>query len=257
MKKIAIIIPAYNEERRIGKTLEEYSRYFEDIIKEGIIDYEILVVINNTRDGTEEIVKFFADKNNKISYINLERGGKGFAVIEGFKRALINSENYFIGFTDADMATRPDEFFKLVVACKKSDGAIADRYGKKSKIYPKPSIKRLLAKRAFNILSRSLLLLPFKDTQCGAKVFRRDALERVIPYLSMSEWAFDVELLYHLKKNKFLVTSVPIVWIDEEYSKINFWKSGPWMALGIVRLRLLNSPMKNIIKIYDLWNKNG
>ena len=67
----------------------------------------------------------------------------------------------------------------------------------------------------------------------------------------MSQWAFDAELLYHLHKQGYKIKSVPTKWYDKEYSKINFWRAGPWMALGVVRLRLLNSNLKSFVRIYD------
>ncbi len=250
MKKLSIIIPAHNEEKRIGNTLNFYSSYFENLRKTSDLGYEIIVVINNTSDGTEEIVKSIQEKNSRINFINLPRGGKGYAVIEGFKQALKgNSE--FIGFVDADMATPPDEYFKLANSLKEAHGVIADRYLKDSKIIPIPSKKRIIARKLFNFVIRSSLFLPFRDTQCGAKIFRRKALENVIPQLTMSQWAFDVELLYALKKNNYKIRAVPTVWTDKEYSKINFWKAGPWMALGVLRLRIVNSPAKRFIRVYD------
>tara|TARA_Y100000034_G_C6849949_1_gene385495 strand:- start:515 stop:1288 length:774 start_codon:yes stop_codon:yes gene_type:complete len=253
---ISIIIPAYNEERRIGRTLERYSLFFEELRRRNILDYEILVVINGTTDGTEEVVKGFSLSNVRVRYLNLAQSGKGNAVIQGFRIALGSEKNHLIGFTDADMATTPEEFWKVICESVKYDGAIADRYQKDSKIRPKPSLKRLLAKRAFNYLARALLLMPYGDTQCGAKVFKKEALENVIQKLAMSEWAFDVELLYQMNKNGYRIKSVPISWCDEEYSTINFWKAGPGMALGIVRLRIINSPMKFLMDAYDKLRRN-
>jgi len=250
MDKVAIIMPAYNEQKRIGTTLKAYSDFFNNIVKTKIFDYGIVVVINNTTDKTEEIVKKFMKINKKIVYIDLLRGGKGYAVIEGFKIALERDFDY-IGFVDADMATSPEELFEIIKETKKYDGAIADRYLKNSEISPRPSVKRLIARRVFNFLIRTLLLVPFGDTQCGAKFFKREALEEVIDKLSMSQWAFDAELLYHLHNRGYKIKRVPTKWYDKEYSKINFWRAGPWMALGVVRLRLLNSRLKSFVRIYD------
>src|SRR3989344_986048 len=144
MKKICIIIPAYNEERRIGKTLEYYSNYFNNLFKKEKLDYEILVVINNTTDRTEEVVKKLAERNKRVLYLNLKPGGKGFAVIEGFKDAL-KRENDLIGFVDADMATSPEEYWKLIKNIGNYDGIIASRYVKGAIIDPKPSKQRLIA----------------------------------------------------------------------------------------------------------------
>ncbi|MGV8142529.1 MAG: glycosyltransferase [Candidatus Pacearchaeota archaeon] len=250
MKKIAIIIPAYNEEKRIGPTLESYASFFDKIALRKEFDTKIHVVINNTTDKTEEIVKKYAKKYTRISYIDLLQGGKGYAVITGFKE-MLRKDFALIGFVDADMATAPEEFYKLIKKMNGYDGAIADRYLPTSRISPKPSIGRLIAKRLFNFLIRSLMLLPFGDTQCGAKIFKREALAKVINQLSMSQWAFDVELLYHLNALGYRINAVPTKWVDKKYSTINFWSAGPLMALGVLRLRILNSPFRRFMKIHD------
>ena len=250
MLRLSIVMPAYNEEKRIGKTLYEYSKFFENLRKDGKLDYEMLVVINNTQDRTEEIVRRYQEKNRRIRFLNLEKGGKGYAVIEGFKDAL-KRPNKLIGFVDSDMATPPEEYFKLTQSLGEEDGAIADRYLKDSKISPPATIQRILARKLFNFVIRSMLFLPHDDTQCGAKVFKRRAIEAALSDLTMSKWAFDVDLLYTIRKKGYRIKSLPTIWIDREYSKINFWSAGPWMVLGVLRLRLLNSPFKDFIRIYN------
>lgn len=248
-------MPAYNEEKRIGKTLEAYSGYFEKLKKEGKIKYEILVVINNTKDKTEEIVKRYAKINKNIRYLNFKQGGKGFAVIEGFKDAL-KRKNNLIGFVDADMATPPEECWKLISSLKDCDGAIASRYIKGAKVFPKQSIQRIIASRIYNALIRTLLMIPYRDTQCGAKFFRRECIEFSLLSLSMSKWAFDIDLLYNMRKKGFKINEIPTVWSDKNYSTINFLQAGPWMALGVIRLRILNSIFRDFIRIYDnLFNR--
>ena len=248
--KISITIPAYNEEKRIGKTLKTYSTYFEELRKDKKLDYEILVVINNTTDKTENIVKKFVKTNKRIKYLNLKSGGKGYAVVEGFKDSL-KRKNDLVGFVDADMATSPEEYYKLITELKNCDGVIASRYVKNAVIKPRPSISRLIAKRMFNFLVRGILFLPYNDTQCGAKIFKREAISKVVNLITMSKWAFDVDLLYTLRKKGFKVKEIPTVWVDKEYSKINFWSAGPWMALGVIRLRLLDSRLKRIVLLYN------
>ena len=250
MDKLSIIMPAYNEEKRIGRTLEVYSFYFESLRKDKILDYEILVVINNTTDRTEEIVREIAGKNKRIIYLNLKPGGKGFAVIEGFKDAL-KRDNNLIGFVDADMATLPEDFYFLVKNIGNCGGIIASRYIKGSVINPKPTFQRRITSRMFNMLVRSMFFIPYRDTQCGTKIFKRRALESILTSLSMSQWAFDVELIYNLRKKGFAVREMPTKWSDREYSKINFLKAGPWMGLAVIRLRLINSPLKDFVRFYD------
>lgn len=228
----------------------EYSEFFEKLDKKKQIKHKILVSINNTSDKTEEVVKNHMKKHKSVNYINLVKGGKGYAVIEGFKKAIAEKSDY-IGFVDADMATIPEEYYKLIEKLKNYDVGIAERYSKGAKIIPKITFSRFLAKKLFNFVVRAVMFLPFRDTQCGAKVFRRQVLEKIMPSLSMSQWAFDVEILYHVHKNNFLTSTVPTKWFDKEGAKINFWTAGPVMVLGIIRLRLLNSPFKGIVRLYD------
>ncbi|MCU0642375.1 MAG: glycosyltransferase [archaeon] len=251
--KLSIVMPAYNEERRIGPTLSAFSSHFEKIRKEGKLDYAIIVVINKSTDKTEEIVKKLAKKNKRISYVHLQEKGKGLAVREGFKLALKNNSD-FIGFVDADLATTPEEYARLASHLYSSmihDGVIACRYRKGAIVSPRPTFQRYLASRGFNLWLRALFLFPYRDTQCGAKIFKRRAIESIIHNLTITKWAFDVDLLYHLKKANFKVKEVPTCWSDKEYSKINFLEAGPLFALATIRLRLIHSPFRGIIKLYD------
>jgi glycosyltransferase involved in cell wall biosynthesis len=259
--KLGIVIPAHNEERRIGPTLKEYSTFFEQIRKsKANFDYEIFIVINNTKDKTESIVKAQSKLNKRVTYVNLPKGGKGYAVLEGFK--YFEKEKFdLIGFVDADMSTRPEAYFDLVENIKGYDGIIASRYLKGSVVNPRPTLARFISSRSFNFLIRAILFLPYRDTQCGAKIFRRKALENTVPKITFSKWAFDVDVIYTLRKNGFRVKEHKTVWSDKAYSKINFMSSAPMMLLAIIRLRILNSPFKRFIRIYDhlitslIWKK--
>ena len=250
MEKISIIIPAYNEEKRIKETLDSNLKFFKTLKKNKILNFEIIAVINGSSDKTIEIVKELAKKNNELKYLNLKRGAKGYAVIEGFKEAL-KSDSNLIGFKDADMATSPEAFYELVKKINNYEGIIASRYVQCSIINPKPTLERIFASRIFNFMTKIVLGLHFKDTQCGAKLFKRKSLEKTIPELTFSQLAFDVEILYIMKKLGFKIKEVPTIWSDKEYSKVNFAKSGPGMLLAIIRLRVLNSHLKSLIKFYD------
>ena len=103
----------------------------------------------------------------------------------------------------------------------------------------------------YNSVIRALLLIPYRDTQCGAKLFSREALKSTINEMGMTKWAFDVELIYKIRKKGYKIKEIPTKWSNQDYSTINFMKSGPWMVLGIIRLRLLNSPFKFLVRLYD------
>lgn len=246
--KVSIIIPAYNEEKRIGKTLREYEKFFKNLKKQKKLDFEILVVINNTKDHTEEIVKKYSKEYKEIRYLNFKQIGKGFAITEGFKNAL-KRDNDLIGFVDADMATSPEHFYWLIRDLGKNDGAMASRGLKNSLV--KTSLKRKVNHKGFNFLVRSILFLPYKDTQCGAKIFRRKSIKSVLNELGMTQWAFDIDLLYRLKKKGFKIKEIPTVWEDKRGSKLNLRSVPIKMFASIIRLRIINSPFKRIIGLYD------
>ncbi|MEM3405627.1 MAG: glycosyltransferase [Candidatus Pacearchaeota archaeon] len=249
MKKLSIIIPAYNEEKRISKTLKEYCSFFQEKKKNKEIDFEIIVVINNTTDRTEDIVKNYQKQYKELKYLNFKQGGKGFAIIEGFKEALKDKKNFFIGFVDADASTSAEEYYKLLKNINDYDGIIASRYVKGSIVKPKQSIQRIIVSRIFNFLVRFLFLLPYKDTQCGAKIFKRKVIEKILPQIGITEWAFDVDLLYKIQKSGFKIKEHFTIWADKKYSKINLKKASLQMFFAIIQLRILNSKAKIFYKI--------
>lgn len=248
LKKTAIIIPAYNEEKRISRTLATYYGFFKVLKNKREIDFKIIVIINNTTDKTEEIVKKYCKRYREISYLNFKQGGKGFAVIEGFKEAL-RQDFELLGFVDADMATMPEAFYELIKNIVGYDGVIASRGLKESRV--NTSFTRKLTNRGFNFVVRSLLFLPYRDSQCGAKLFTKKAIESVINELGITNWAFDVDLLYKLRKKGFKIKEIPTEWEDKKGSKLSLIKVPFQMFSAIVRLRLLYSPFSFIVKFYD------
>lgn len=245
--KTSIIIPAYNEEKRIGKTLETYSDYFDKLVKEKKCDYEIIVVINNSTDKTEEVVKNAARKNKRIVCMNLKQKGKGLAVKEGFREAL-KRESSLVGFVDADLATPPESFYFLMKNIEEFDGAIASRYLPESKITPAFNFRRNFVARGFNFIVRALFLLKYSDTQCGAKLFTNKAARAIVEKVRMSQWAFDVELLYVLKRSGLKVRELPTTWTEVGGGSIRVIRTSLQMFLALIQLRIVNSRFKFLLK---------
>ena len=242
--KLSIVIPAHNEEKRIADTLEDYGGFFGEKYGRNI---EIIAVLNGCTDGTLRVVKRFEKKYPCLRHLDFKKLGKGFAVIEGFKAA--NGE--LIGFVDADNATTALEFNKLIENIKGFDGTIGSRWLKGSMVIPKQPLARRIAGRGFNLLNRILFGLRFKDTQCGAKLFTKKAAKAVTPRLGITEWAFDADLLYEMKIGGFRVKEVAIRWQDVKGSKLNIMKTPLRMFLSLIRLRLIYSPFKFMVKFYD------
>ncbi|MDP1695954.1 MAG: glycosyltransferase [archaeon] len=248
--KVSIIMPAYNEEKRIESTLKAYSTYFKNNLKKEGLDYEILVAINNTTDRTEEIVKKISKSDKKIIYISLIKGGKGYAIIEGFKDAL-KRNNDLIGFVDADMATPPEAYHALIKGIKEHGGAIASRWTKGSVIKAKQTLRRRIMSTGFNALVRSMFLMPYRDTQCGAKLFKKEVIQAIVNEIGITDWAFDIDLIYKIRKKEFRIKEIPTIWYDKRDSKLNLNRVPFQMFAGISRIRLINSPFNFIVGAYD------
>ncbi len=247
--KLSLIIPARNEEKRIKNTLDEYLKFLRDLRKKKKIkDFEMLIVVNASTDRTLEIIKSYEKKNKEMRYLNFEQTGKGFALIEGFKDSL-KRKNELIGFVDADFSTSIEAFNDLIENIKNYDGIIASRARKGAKV--RMSFLRRVTSRGFNFISRNMFFLPYKDTQCGAKLFKRRVIEEVTPELSLTQWAFDINLLYLGKKKGFKIIEHPTIWEDKKESKLNMARVPLLMFLSLVRLRLLNSPFRGFVRLYN------
>lgn len=238
-------MPAYNEEFRISKTLEAYCSFYYKKYKN---DVEILVIVNGSSDNTFQLVSEFTRKYKIIkAYEYKEKIGKGGAIIEGFKKA----NGLLMGYVDADMATSPEAFYDLISRIKNYDGIIASRWIKNAVINKKQPIKRLIASRVFNILVRVLFRLGFNDTQCGAKLFKKHAIDSIKNDLGITQYSFDIDLLYKLKMKGYKVTETPTVWHDQEDSKLVLKKTIPNMFFSVLRLRLIYSRLRFIVNTYD------
>lgn len=240
--KIGIVIPAYNEEKRIGNTLRVYSEYFDKKAQQEGFGYEFIVVLNGCKDNTLQVVEAAANEYHNMTVINLTEAGKGLAIKAGFNQAL-SKDHTLIGFVDADMATEPEDFYDLIQHISNYDSVIASRYLPESKIYPpRPAMKKWGRKIFYNGLTRLLFGLKFVDLQCGAKIFKRSVVAAITPELMVKQWAFDVELLYLTQKHGFTVREEPTVWTDKEGSKLQPFKAGMRMLWSLIELRIKHSP---------------
>jgi glycosyltransferase involved in cell wall biosynthesis len=235
---LTIVIPAMNEEQRIGATLDNYASYYPRA--------EILVVINGTTDNTEEVVKTAQRQHRTVRYLVFPgRIGKGGAVIEEFKAA----RGAMIGFVDADSSTAPAEFGKLVARLEQDGGlvgCIASRRIKGANVPTEKPFLRLMAGYGFNILVRLLFWLPYSDTQCGAKLFKAQQLNGILPALMVKGWAFDIELLYEMRRLG-RIAEVPITWYDSSGSKVRLVRTVWQMFTSVMQLRLLHSPLRKLV----------
>ncbi len=210
---ISLVIPAYNEETRISGVLELYGSFLS-----GYGDHEIIVVADGI-DRTAFIVKEFSKKNSNIKLLQYStRLGKGGALAKGF--AIAKGE--IIGFVDSDLSVMPGEYKKLIDALDTADCVIASRRAGRAEIKVKQPWTRRFFSRSFNYLVKAMFFLDVSDTQCGAKVFRKEPLRKVLPQLRSTGFEFDVELLWRLKKQGYMICEIPISWSHQRGSNFGF-----------------------------------
>ncbi len=244
--RLSIVVPAHNEEHRIGPMLEAYLPYFTSRYGDKV---EFLVVVNGSTDETEEVVAGFAARYSQVrAIVEPEPIGKGGALMVGFRHA----QGEWVGFVDADGSTPPEAFHDLVENIGQAGGIIASRWAKGSQVSPRQPFDRRVASRIFNLMTRTLFGLRLTDTQCGAKLIRREAIQAILPHLGITRWAFDVDLLFQLRRAGYAIKEIPTIWHDVEGSKIQVGKASTEMMMALVRLRLIYSPFSWVVKLYGL-----
>jgi glycosyltransferase involved in cell wall biosynthesis len=234
---LLLLIPAYNEERRIEPVLRDYATYFR---KQYDGKFEIVVVLNGCKDDTLGVVRRVAAEYPEIRALDFpEAIGKGGALIEGLRLA---PRADVIGYVDADGATPPNAFHELVRRIRDADCVIGSRWMQGAVLHVEQSGKRQFASRVFHRIVELLFRMHIKDTQCGAKVLRRAAAEKIHPSLRIADMAFDLNLLYSLKHEGFRVLELPTEWTDKIGSKVVLGRTSLTMLLSTIRLRLVYSP---------------
>jgi len=239
---ILLLIPAYNEASRIGPVLEAYAVYFR---KHRQDRFHLVVVLNGCTDDTLGIVERASEQFPEISHVNIpEPVGKGGALIEGLKLA---PEADLVGYVDADGATPPGAFDDLVTECAGADCVIGSRWMAGSVLRQEQTFRRQFASRVFHTIVQSLFWMNIRDTQCGAKVMRREAVEAIHAQLTVADMAFDINLLFALKRAGFKVREVPTEWTDQIGSKVEMGRTSLVMLLSVIRLRLYYSPLYRLL----------
>ena len=195
--ELSLIIPAHNEEKRILKTLKDYG----EILPKKYKDYEVIVICNGCSDNTFNIVRESYKNNEKLKLINIEKAGKGNAILNGFKIA----NKKYIGFIDADDPFESNNVVEMIDFLDEYDGVIASKWkGRRFREVPEQFSKKVLG-RGWNFLTKLFLKLKFKDTQGGAKFFRKEVIDKIDKDFICDGFEFDVELLYKINKNNFRI----------------------------------------------------
>jgi dolichyl-phosphate beta-glucosyltransferase len=214
---LSVVIPAYNEAKRITKTLQSVSDY----LKKQPFAYEILVVNDGSTDKTADVVKAWAERIDNLSLIDRrENKGKGFTVKEG----MLASKGKIRLFMDADNSTDISHFEKMKPFFDNGyDVVIGSRDSKDVKgakqAVPQPFIKRILGNLG-NIIIQILVIPGIWDTQAGFKAFRDYAAEKVFKKITVNGWAFDIEALAIARKLGYKIGIIPLFWVNDPKSHV-------------------------------------
>jgi glycosyltransferase involved in cell wall biosynthesis len=244
---LLLLIPAYNEEQRIGPVLREYARYFRENYSGPV---NLTVVLNGCWDNTLGVVQQVAvDYPEVHALVYAAPIGKGGALIEGLRLAPTAD---LVAYVDADGATGPAALADLVKRCGEADCVIGSRWIEGAVLHQSQTGKRQFASRVFHLIVQGLFWMNIRDTQCGAKVMHRSAVEKVHSSLCIADMAFDINLLYLIKREKLKVLEVPTEWTDKAGSKVALGKTSLTMLLSVLRLRWIYSPFRGLRK-YFAW----
>lgn len=208
------MVPAYNEAARLPTTLPRLARFCELY---GSV--EVLIVDDGSKDSTAAMVQEFALRHPYARLLqNPGNRGKGYSVRHGMQKA----QGDWILSTDADLSSPLEEVDKLIAAVDREQaaGAIGSRALDRSLVGVHQAAFREWSGRIFNVIMRATTGLPFRDTQCGFKLYRRDAVEVVFSRQLLDGFGFDVEDLLIARIHGFKVVEVPVRWDNVEGTKV-------------------------------------
>lgn len=237
MIDLSVIIPAYNEEKRIGLTLQKTC----DFLAQRSWNYEIIAVDDGSRDQTVRVIKEMASERDAIRvFQNGRNRGKGFSVRHGLKVA----RGRFIGFMDADYKTDIKALDEVMMQLEnRAEVVIGDRTLQTTEILARRSVLREFGSGAFKNLLRFLMgIRDYADTQCGFKFFREQIMRQVFALQKVDGYMFDVEILLILGRMNCEVEKLPVVWSYDNDSRFN----------------LISGTMKNLFELATIrWRHRG
>jgi dolichyl-phosphate beta-glucosyltransferase len=229
---VSLIIPAYNEETRLGETLRKVHAWMRDHFER----FEITVVDDGSTDRTAEVVTNFSQHAPEVELLSLrQNSGKGYAVRAG----MLSADGEFVIFTDADLSTPIEEVAKALDLMRQGwDVVIGSRALPESDVQVRQNFLRETMGKIFNRIVRLFSGLPFPDTQCGFKCFTQKAAKDIFSRAVINGFAFDVEALVLAKTLGYRVTDMPIRWVNSPASKVRIFSSPLQMLREVWRVRV-------------------
>ena len=246
MYNLSIVLPVFNEEIRLRKTLPSLEKFLKDSKKNKI---ELIFVSDGSTDGTNNIIyNFINSKKYKVSLIKYKKNiGKGYAV----KRGILKAKNQWILICDVDLSVHPKQFniwFNDQMINSSKCAYYGSREHKHSKVKASPA--RLILGFFFRTLIRFLFDINLSDTQCGFKVFHQSYAKKIFKKMKSYRFSFDIELTILLKKNKVKVIELPLKWVHKHGSKLDIFKDIPRMFFDLLKIKIKHF---RIIKTHNFF----
>ncbi len=234
---ISIVIAAYNEEKRIGKSLLKVKEYLTG----QNLDYEIIIVDDGSTDNTKQMAMGYKPEITNLKMISYPiNKGKGYALRQG----VLASTGVAVLLTDADLSTPIEELSHMLplISSSEYDVVIGSRALKPETIIKKQPWWRQGMGKIFNKIVRFLVLEGFQDTQCGFKLFSGKVVRSLFKDAHINRFAYDVEILAMAKKKGLKILEVPVKWINSPASKVHPIFDSLQMFLDLVKIRLRIRP---------------
>jgi glycosyltransferase involved in cell wall biosynthesis len=228
--ELSIIVPSYNEELRLPSSLDRIAAYVAGSVR----GTEVLVVDDGSQDKTADVAASYAGRIPNLRVLkNGENRGKGYSVRHG----MLEAKGEVALFSDADLSAPIEEAEQLLAAMGQYDVAIGSRAMDRSLIKVHESAFREFAGIVFNKIVRIVLRLPFVDTQCGFKAFRRERCKIIFAQQRIERFGFDPELLYLARHHGLKAVEIPVRWSHSPATKINMMRDSIQMFLDVLTIR--------------------
>jgi glycosyltransferase involved in cell wall biosynthesis len=227
---LSIVVPAFNEEARIGETIRRIERFMETLP----YATDLIIVDDGSRDATARVVQQLQFPRLRL-ILNPQNHGKGHAVRQG----VLEATGDYVLFSDADLSAPIEELNKLlsVALAENADVVVGSRGLDRTYIEKHQSSMRELGGIFFNVMVRYSLGLGIYDTQCGFKLFKRSTMAPILRKQTINGFGFDPEILFLASRNGLKIIEVPVRWSHVEGSKVRFSRDAVRMFGDLVRIR--------------------
>jgi len=226
---VDVVIPVLNEAHVLSQSVRTVCRFLRTNVD---CRWRVVVVDNGSTDGTQNVAKELAAAEPRVEFLRLTQKGRGRAL----RYAWLQSRADIVCYMDVDLSTGLHHVPELLRAITDGyDIAIGSRLMGNSRTTR--SFKREIISRLYNVFVKAVLLTRFSDAQCGFKALSRKAVEAIVPQIEDQSWFFDTELLVLAEKQGYRIKDIPVVWVEDDDSRVKIFKTGWEDIKGVFRLR--------------------